>query len=92
MSKLTELREMCERLGIEWHHRHKEATLAAKIAEHADTVVVETAPETDPAPVMAETAVAKRDMPTEVREALEYFNSHKRCNARVVREFIESIL
>jgi len=94
MSKLTELREMCEGLGIEWHHRNKEETLARMIEKHATDPTVVRIPKPEPEPVVAEVAEVreKRGMPSEVSEALDYFNSHKRCNARVVREFIESIL
>jgi len=92
--ELKELRSTCDRLGIKWHHRNKEATLQERIdTETGEVPVASTVPDPpETKPKQARKPRQPRGIPQEISEALEYMNSYHRARARRVREYIESLL
>ncbi len=98
--RLLELRQMCDRMDIKWHWKHKESSLEKLIKENVDPVftaqVVKPISANTPADEsnLMEVAppVEQRSIPQDVLDALAYCNSYHRANTARIKEYIESIL
>ena len=86
-NRLAELRKTCDRMDIKWHWRHKESTLTDMVAQAIVTApIVHEAVESAP-----ELARERREIPQDVKEALDYCDGYHRGNTKRIRAYIEEI-
>ena len=103
--EIKELRETCDRLSIDWHHRNTEATLRKRIDANVNSgnmVGSNTMSEpTEEVEVTLPSYVKNKKsrkfqipdgIPADVREGLEYMASFHLARAGRIRDYIESLL